>query len=86
MNTIKTILLLFAAIAILIPSSAAAAPDGEIKSKFYDFSDQLIDGEIRKPQASFYSSRYIATFGRLLHIKRDFMGRSLDDARNRVFK
>ena len=38
-----------------VTTAAAKPPKGD-KSKFYDFSDQLIDGEIRKPISSSGSS------------------------------
>lgn len=88
MNKIKTTLLgLGAALAIFVgfTNSAYAAPD--VKSKFYDFSDQLINGQILKPSITFYSAREKVRFNRLLRIRRDFMGRELQrTARDRVFK
>ena len=44
------------------------------KSKFYDFSDQLIDGEIKKPTALYMDSRQEVRFQRLLKLKRNFLG------------
>ena len=57
------------------------------KSKFYDFSDQLIDGEIKKPTALYMDSRQEVRFQRLLKLKRNFLGPYLNKtARDRVFK
>jgi len=57
------------------------------KSKFYDFSEQLIDGEIKKPTALYMDSRQEVRFQRLLKLKRNFLGTYLNKtARERVFK
>jgi len=84
MNKIKTILLLFVAMAIAIPTSASADPN--TRSKFFDFGEMLIDGQVNRPQGYLYMARYEAKFGRLLRLKRDFMGRSINSAKSRVFK
>tara|TARA_B100000029_G_scaffold465884_1_gene500865 strand:- start:3788 stop:4048 length:261 start_codon:yes stop_codon:yes gene_type:complete len=52
-------------------TSIAAPPKG-VKAKFYDFSDQLIDGEIRRPTALYTDTRQAAKFQRLLRLKRHF--------------
>ena len=56
-------------IAGLMPAAAAFAED---KSKFYDFSDQLIDGEIKKPTTLYMESRQRARFDKLLKLKKSF--------------
>ena len=51
------------------------ATNGEAKSKkarFYDFSDQLINGEIKKPTAIYMESRARAKFKKLLSLKKSF--------------
>ena len=52
-------------------SSVQAKPP--VKSKFYDFSEQLIDGEIKKPTALYTDSRRKVKFDRLLRLKKSFM-------------
>ena len=42
------------------------------KAKFYDFSDQLIDGHIKKPATLWMNSRTRAKFGKLLLLKKSF--------------
>ena len=42
------------------------------RAKFYDFSDQLINGEIRKPSAMYMESRARAKFAKLLRLKKSF--------------
>jgi len=42
------------------------------KARFYDFSDQLINGEIKKPAAIYMESRSRAKFKKLLSLKKSF--------------
>ena len=56
------------------------------RSKFYDFSEQLIDGEIRKPQALYTNSRAKVKFERLLRLKRSFLPDLMETAKQKVFK
>tara|TARA_R110002110_G_scaffold144467_1_gene333672 strand:- start:105 stop:377 length:273 start_codon:yes stop_codon:yes gene_type:complete len=42
------------------------------KARFYDFSDQLISGEIKKPTAIYMESRARAKFAKLLRLKKSF--------------
>ena len=42
------------------------------KARFYDFSDQLINGEIKKPAAIYMESRARAKFAKLLKLKKSF--------------
>ena len=65
-------------------SHAFAKPPA--KSKFYDFSEQLIDGEIKKPTALYTNSRQKVKFDRLLKLKKSFMPELFKTAKERVFK
>jgi hypothetical protein len=56
------------------------------KSKFYDFSEQLIDGEIKKPTILFIDRRQQIKFDRLLKLKKNFLPKLFDTAKERVFK
>ena len=47
------------------PTDAEAKPPRSPKSKFYDFSDQLIDGQIKKPTALYTDARNKVKFDRL---------------------
>jgi len=47
------------------------------KAKFYDFSDQLINGEIKKPAAIYMEARTRAKFAKLLRLKKSFIPRLL---------
>jgi len=67
--------------------SVADAKRPNVKAKFYDFSEQLIDGEIKRPQALYTDVRQKVHFKRLLRLKRNFLDRGLmQDARLPVFK
>ena len=56
------------------------------KAKFYDFSAQFIDGEIKRPTALYTDVRQQAKFGRLLKLKRSFIPRLFETAKDPVFK
>ena len=72
---------------ITFSGSAIAAPGGDVKAKFYDFSDQLIDGEVKRPTALYTDVRQEVKFQRLLRLKRSFIEDVLRrTARDRVFK
>ena len=66
------------------PVSALA--EGPVKSKFYDFSDQLIDGDIKKPTTLFTDARQKVKFDRLLRLKKSFIEPMLDTAKEDTFK
>ena len=56
------------------------------KAKFYDFSDQLIDGEIKKPTTLYTDARQQVRFEQLLTLKKNFIDALLQTAKERVFK
>jgi len=56
------------------------------KSKFYDFNEQLIDGEIKKPTTLYTDARNKVKFGRLLRLKKSFIPKLLVTAKEKVFK
>ena len=67
-------------------SARCVSAKPNVKAKFYDFSEQLIDGEVRKPQALYTDVRQAAEFKRLLKLKKSFMKELFDTARLPVFK
>ena len=69
---------------LIFPALTQAKPP--TKSKFYDFSDQLIDGEIRKPTALYTDARQKAKFDRLLRLKKSFLPDLFNTSKNKVFK
>lgn len=64
----------------------ASPPKSNVKSKFYDFSEQLIDGEIRRPQNLYTDARQRVKFNRLLRLKRSFMKELMMTAKEKIFK
>ena len=52
-----------------LPNANAASP----RSKFYDFNDQLIDGEVKKPTTLYTDARKRVQFDRLLRLKKSFL-------------
>lgn len=56
------------------------------KAKFYDFSDQLIDGTIKKPSTIYMESRTRAKFAKLLKLKKSFIPRLLMTGKEALLK
>ncbi len=56
------------------------------KAKFYDFSEQIIDGERKKPTTLYTDSRQQVKFDRLLKLKKSFLPKLFATAKERVFK
>lgn len=64
----------------------AGGGDAALRAKFYDFSDQLIDGEIKKPTALYTDARQQVKFDRLLRLKKSFIPAMMQTSKERVFK
>ena len=56
------------------------------KSKFYDFGEQVIDGEIKKPTALFTDSKKKVKFDRLLRLKKTFIPDLMETSKERTFR
>ena len=69
---------------LTVTFTAMAKPP--IKSKFYDFNDQVIDGEIRRPTAQIHDVREAAAFDRLLRLKKSFLPHMFETSKEKVFK
>tara|TARA_R100001594_G_scaffold134414_1_gene175560 strand:+ start:278 stop:556 length:279 start_codon:yes stop_codon:yes gene_type:complete len=86
----KTILLaivmLVAGIMMVMGSLISIAEAKSPKSKFYDFSEQLIDGDIKKPTALYTDARQQVKFERLLSLKKSFIPALMDTSKDPVFK
>ena len=82
----KKFLILFVILFFALPVNADARPPDSARSKFYDFNEQIIDGEIRKPTALYTDARTRARFDRLLRLKRSFLPELFRTSKNRVFK
>jgi hypothetical protein len=59
---------------------------GKVKSKFYDFSDQLIDGSIKSPSALYTDAKQKVEFGRLLKLKKTLLPALLSTAKDPALK
>ena len=59
----------------------AQEADEEVQTRFYDFSDLLIDGELLRPDGQFMTSRGGAQFQSLVQLRRSFRG-EIEDAAN----
>mgnify|MGYP000517447567 CR=1 FL=1 len=80
------LLCLFAGVLFLCSPALAQKKGGEVKSKFYDFSDQIIDGEIKKPTALYTEARQKVRFEKLLRLKKSFMDAMLQTGKEPIFK
>ncbi|NOZ02952.1 MAG: hypothetical protein GXP54_13845 [Deltaproteobacteria bacterium] len=80
------VITLAAVFAMTATPALAQKKGGGVKSKFYDFSDQLIDGEIKKPTTLYTDARQRVKFDRLLSLKKSFMQPMLQTAKEQVFK
>ena len=69
---------------IIILTIMGAKPN--TKYKFYDFNEQLIDGQIRRPTSLYTDARQRVKFERLLRLKKSFLNDLFDTAKERVFK
>tara|TARA_Y100000296_G_C5039700_1_gene189170 strand:+ start:247 stop:498 length:252 start_codon:yes stop_codon:yes gene_type:complete len=82
----KILLVISLILTILWPWIANEVSAKEPRSKFYDFNEQLIDGEIKKPTPLYTDARIKVKFNRLLKLKKSFLPRLFDTAKERVFK
>ena len=74
----------FFAVFVLLGNNAQAQKSP--KAKFYDFSEQVIDGEIKKPTALYTDSKRKVKFDRLLKLKKSFIPELMKTAEERTFK
>ena len=56
------------------------------KTKYYDFREQIIDGEIRRPTVIYSNAREKVKFERLLKLKKSFMPELFASGKERVFR
>ncbi len=66
---------LIVALAFVLGSANAFAQDegGDTRSKFYNFDDMLVDGQLKTPDLIKNQARGKAQFKRLLNLKKSFM-------------
>tara|TARA_R110002020_G_scaffold3772_2_gene16751 strand:+ start:302 stop:568 length:267 start_codon:yes stop_codon:yes gene_type:complete len=70
-SLVKKTLLIFVCF-VVVTCVASNVLGKSKKARFYDFSDQLINGEIKKPTAIYMESRTRAKFAKLLRLKKSF--------------
>jgi hypothetical protein len=63
-----------------------AVAQSKPKSKFYDFGEQVIDGEIKKPTALYTDSKKKVKFDRLLKLKKSFIPDLMNTSKERTFR
>jgi len=76
------IVIVFTFAIFAVKNTMAATP----KSKFYDFSDQLIDGHIKKPTTLYTDARQKVKFDRLIRLKKSFLPTLYQSAKEKIFK
>ena len=64
----------------------ARAEPPSSNAKFYDFSEQVIDGQIKRPTALYTDARQKVKFDRLLKLKKSFLPEMLKPAKDPIFK
>ena len=86
-NKILAFLLCLVLLTVLCINFAQAKPPrSEVKSKFYDFSEQLINGHKRTPTITYTNVREKVRFERLLSLKKSFLTKMFDSSKNPVLK
>ncbi len=71
---------------IILMASTSFAQDQPTKSKFYDFDDMLIDGQLKIPDGMRAEARKKAKFKRLLNLKKSFLSRVRETAGERALQ
>jgi len=62
-------------IAFLLFPAISYTQGKDVKTKFYNFDDLLINGEYKKPQLLYIDTRQKIKFERLLRLKKDMLPR-----------
>ena len=73
---------LFLILAALLVSSISFAQGKDVKTKFYNFDDLLINGEYKKPQLLYIDTQQRVKFERLLKLKKDLLPRLKETQRD----
>ena len=66
---------LFLILVALLVSNLSVAQGKDVKTKFYNFDDLLINGEYKKPQVLYIDADRKIKFERLLKLKKDLLPR-----------
>ena len=80
----KKLIFTIAVLIVLICVPPAFAKSKKVR--FYDFSDQLIDGYVKKPSTIWMESRSRAKFAKLLSLKKSFRERLILSGKDPILK
>lgn len=83
---LKKITIFIFILAILSSRAFANPPNNKKKVKFYNFDDLLINGEYKKPQILYTDSRQKVRFEKLLKLKKDFLPKLKNTAKDPSLK
>ena len=83
---LKKITIFIFILAILSFRAVANPPNNKKKVKFYNFDDLLINGEYKKPQILYTDSRQKVRFEKLLKLKKDFLPKLKNTAKDPSLK
>ena len=86
LRKIRKISAIVAFIVVFFVSFEGLSAKKSKKARFYDFSDQLIDGQIKKPTTLYIDSRTRAKFQKLLNLKRSFREALILSAKDPILK
>ena len=69
-------------VTLLLLASQSVWAEDDVKTKFYDFDDLLINGNYQKPQVLYTDSKKKVRFEQLLRLKQDFLYRLEETAKD----
>ena len=61
-------------------------PKNNVKTKFYNFDDLLIDGKITKPKVLYTDARQKVKFEKLLKLKKSFLPKLINSRKDPVLR
>lgn len=73
-------------VAFTIGMGSTAFAQDEPKTKFYDFDDMLIDGQLKTPDLMKTQAREKAKFKRLLSLKKSFLPKIRESGEERALQ
>lgn len=82
----KNLMTAMVLLGVLLFSGTAFAQDGETKSKFYNFDDMLIDGQLKIPPGIKSDVVEKAKFNRLLSLKKSFLPKIRETAEEKALQ
>ena len=74
------------ALVTTVGAAGTAFAQDEPKTKFYDFDDMLIDGQLQTPDLGLEQAKEKAKFKRLLDLKKSFLPKIRESAEERALQ